>query len=136
MTIARPETETEADGHLNSYATTMDRAGPLSIESLLEKQRAEKEAASKVRYSCRTLGSYIANVGLMQPKFLSKEERAKIAIAKRAQEIREQKEKEDAQRQRREDFEKEAEAVRAQEREQERNRDRERDDRYGRGSRC
>ncbi|KAH8117340.1 P-loop containing nucleoside triphosphate hydrolase protein [Phellopilus nigrolimitatus] len=88
----------------------MSKLEPLSIESLLEKQRAEKEAASK-------------------PKFLSKEERAKLAIAKRAQEIREQKEKEDSQKQDREVFEREAEALRFKERA--------RDDgsRYGRGSR-
>ncbi|KAE9399259.1 DEAD-domain-containing protein [Gymnopus androsaceus JB14] len=50
----------------------MSRSEPLSIESLLKKQKEEKEAASK-------------------PKFLSKEERAALAIAKRAQEIKEQK---------------------------------------------
>ncbi|KIY50917.1 P-loop containing nucleoside triphosphate hydrolase protein [Fistulina hepatica ATCC 64428] len=47
---------------------------PLSIEALLEKQKAEKEAASK-------------------PKFLSKEERAALAIARRAKEIQEEKQK-------------------------------------------
>ncbi|KAL1745621.1 P-loop containing nucleoside triphosphate hydrolase protein [Schizophyllum fasciatum] len=66
---------------------------PLSIESLLQKQRAEKEAASK-------------------PKFLSKEERAKLAIAKRAAEIREQKEKDERARKEREDLERQAEEVR------------------------
>ncbi|KAL1756009.1 P-loop containing nucleoside triphosphate hydrolase protein [Schizophyllum commune] len=69
------------------------KAEPLSIESLLQKQRAEKEAASK-------------------PKFLSKEERAKLAIAKRAAEIREQKEKEERARKEREDLERQAEEIR------------------------
>ena len=41
----------------------------------------------------------------MKPKFLSKEERAKLAIAKRAAEIREQKEKEERARKEREDLE-------------------------------
>ncbi|TRM61913.1 P-loop containing nucleoside triphosphate hydrolase protein [Schizophyllum amplum] len=66
---------------------------PLSIESLLQKQRAEKEAAAK-------------------PKFLSKEERAKLAIAKRAAEIREGKDKEERARKEREELERRAEEVR------------------------
>ncbi|KAF7295008.1 Pre-mRNA-splicing ATP-dependent RNA helicase PRP28 [Mycena indigotica] len=70
---------------------------PLSIDSLLQQQREAKEAASK-------------------PKFLSKEERAKIAIAKRAQEIREQKEKEETSKQQRATFEQEAEELRQRER--------------------
>ncbi|KAI0050938.1 DEAD-domain-containing protein [Auriscalpium vulgare] len=65
---------------------------PLSIESLLQKQKAEKDAASK-------------------PKFLSKEERAKLAIAKRAQEIEEQKLKEDHTRRDRETLERSAEQL-------------------------
>ncbi|PAV23639.1 pre-mRNA-splicing ATP-dependent RNA helicase PRP28 [Pyrrhoderma noxium] len=88
----------------------MSRSQPLSIESLLEKQRAEREAASK-------------------PKFLTKEERAKIAIAKRAEEIRDQREKEESQKKEREQFEREAEAIRAKERAGEER------SRYGRGSR-
>ncbi|KAF5391268.1 hypothetical protein D9757_001986 [Collybiopsis confluens] len=66
---------------------------PLSIESLLQKQKAEKEAASK-------------------PKFLSKEERAALAIAKRSQEIKEQKVKSETARKDREALEKEAEDIR------------------------
>ncbi|KAL5511652.1 PRP28 [Sanghuangporus vaninii] len=88
----------------------MAKVEPLSIESLLEKQKAEKEAASK-------------------PRFLSKEERAKLAIEKRAQEIKEQKEREELQRLGRERLEKEAEAFRSQERV------REEESRYGRGGR-
>ncbi|KAJ7632534.1 P-loop containing nucleoside triphosphate hydrolase protein, partial [Roridomyces roridus] len=94
---------------------------PLSIESLLQQQKAEREAASK-------------------PKFLSKEERAKLAIAKRAQEIREQKEKEELTRKDRAVLEQEAEELRAKERNSQsrygRNDDRygnpERDNRHGR----
>lgn len=71
----------------------MARREPLSIESLLQKQREEREAASK-------------------PKFLSKEERAKLAIAKRAQEIEEQKEREESTRRDREALEREAEEFR------------------------
>ncbi|KAI0318643.1 P-loop containing nucleoside triphosphate hydrolase protein [Amylostereum chailletii] len=74
------------------------KAEPLSIESLLQKQKAEKEAAAK-------------------PRFLSKEERAKLAIAKRAQEIKDAKTKEDETRKDRESLERQAEQVRLQERE-------------------
>ncbi|KAG8861192.1 mRNA splicing protein prp28 [Tulasnella sp. 330] len=71
---------------------------PLSIESLLQKQKEEKEAASK-------------------PKFLTKEERATIAIQKRTQEIREQKEREEKQRKEREGLERQAEELRVRDRE-------------------
>ncbi|KAG6911463.1 hypothetical protein DXG01_014537 [Tephrocybe rancida] len=73
------------------------RSEPLSIESLLQKQKAEKEAASK-------------------PKFLSKEERAKIAIAARAKEIQQQREKDDHTRKDREVLEREADELRQKER--------------------
>ncbi|EGG08910.1 uncharacterized protein MELLADRAFT_34708 [Melampsora larici-populina 98AG31] len=52
----------------SSTLRTNGNKQPLSIESLLAQQKAEKEAASK-------------------PKFLSKEERATLAIEKRAQEV-------------------------------------------------
>ncbi|KAG6890460.1 hypothetical protein C0992_001507 [Termitomyces sp. T32_za158] len=74
-----------------------NRSEPLSIESLLQKQKAEKEAASK-------------------PKFLSKEERAKIAIASRAKEIQGEREKQDKARRDREALEREAEELRQKER--------------------
>ncbi|KJA27526.1 hypothetical protein HYPSUDRAFT_63203 [Hypholoma sublateritium FD-334 SS-4] len=73
------------------------RSEPLSIESLLQKQREEKEAASK-------------------PKFLSKEERAKLAIAKRAQEIREERERTEASRHDREVLETQADELAQRER--------------------
>ncbi|CAE6433369.1 unnamed protein product [Rhizoctonia solani] len=93
---------------------------PLSIESLVEKQRAEQEAASK-------------------PKFLTREERAKIAIERRAAEIRGEKEKEQRAREERERLENEAQSLGApKDREMrdgrfDRDRDRERDrgDKYG-----
>ncbi|KAJ7489800.1 P-loop containing nucleoside triphosphate hydrolase protein [Mycena galericulata] len=93
----------------------MNRSEPLSIESLLQKQKQEKEAASK-------------------PKFLSKEERAKLAIAKRAQEIREQKEKDELTRKDRAALEQEAEELRAKERGGQ-NRYGRNDDRYGHSER-
>ncbi|KAF8231296.1 P-loop containing nucleoside triphosphate hydrolase protein [Tricholoma matsutake] len=84
------------------------RVEPLSIESLLQKQREEKQAASK-------------------PKFLSKEERANLAIAKRAQDIREQNEREENAKNDRELLERGAEELRQRERNQGSNR-------YGSGS--
>ncbi|KAH9966727.1 P-loop containing nucleoside triphosphate hydrolase protein [Russula dissimulans] len=71
---------------------------PLSIETLLQKQKEEREAAAR-------------------PKFLSKEERAKIAISRRAQEIQEEKRREEENRKNREQLEREAESIRRQERE-------------------
>ncbi|KAL0071508.1 mRNA splicing protein prp28 [Marasmius tenuissimus] len=72
------------------------RSEPLSIESLLQKQKEEKEAASK-------------------PKFLSKEERARIAIAKRAQEIKEQRERDEQTKHDREALERDADDLRRRE---------------------
>ncbi|KAI0328564.1 DEAD-domain-containing protein [Cubamyces sp. BRFM 1775] len=96
------------------------RSEPLSIETLLQKQKAEKEAAAK-------------------PKFLTKEQRAQLAIQKRAQEIKEQKEKEERARRDREALEREAEEIRQKERERERasryGNDGGDDDRYGRDHR-
>ncbi|OAX43536.1 P-loop containing nucleoside triphosphate hydrolase protein [Rhizopogon vinicolor AM-OR11-026] len=77
------------------------RAEPLSIESLLQKQKEERDAAAK-------------------PKFLSKEERAQIAIAKRAAELREQRERNEKSRMDREVLEREAQEVRQREQEKER----------------
>jgi ATP-dependent RNA helicase DDX23/PRP28 len=57
---------------------------------------------------------HITETGL-QPKFLSKEERAKLAIEKRAQEIKEQREKEERQRKGREVLEAQAAELRRQE---------------------
>lgn len=62
-----------------------------------------------------------------QPRFLTKEQRAQLAIQKRAQEIKDQREREDRAKQDREALEREAEEIRARERE------RERSSRYGSG---
>jgi hypothetical protein len=92
---------------LESPQTAM--AGPLSITDLLEKQRKEKEEAAKVRASplaapaeaelslpqrasrssCRRLTA--ASLDSVQPKFLTKAERAALALEKRQKEIEEQK---------------------------------------------
>lgn len=82
------------------------QAQPISIETLLQKQKEEKEAASK-------------------PKFLTSSQRAELALAKRKQEEQEQREKDDRKRRDREALEREAEEVRA------RDRDRNRESRYG-----
>ncbi|KAF8577257.1 pre-mRNA-splicing ATP-dependent RNA helicase PRP28 [Ramaria rubella] len=79
------------------------KAGPLSIESLLQKQKEEKEAAAK-------------------PRFLSKEERAKIAIEKRAQEIKQQKDRDEQARCQRDALERQAEELRVKERDEQANR--------------
>lgn len=105
------------------------RAEPISIETLLQKQKQEKEAAA--RASILHLWQYSRTHISPQPKFLTKEERAKLAIAKRAQEIREEKEKGDREKQDREALEREAEEIRV------RDKDRGRDSRYGSGGgRC
>ena len=88
---------------------------PLSIESLLQKQKEEREAAARVSalsYWCPFAISFPS----FQPKFLSREERAKIAISKRAQEIQEEKRREEENRKNREQLEREAETIRRQER--------------------
>ncbi|KAF9052958.1 pre-mRNA-splicing ATP-dependent RNA helicase PRP28 [Panaeolus papilionaceus] len=68
------------------------RSEPLSIEVLLQKQKEEKEAAAK-------------------PKFMTKEQRAKLAIAKREAEIKEENEKRERARKEREALEREAEEL-------------------------
>ncbi|WVQ63340.1 pre-mRNA-splicing ATP-dependent RNA helicase PRP28 [Kwoniella botswanensis] len=68
-------------------------AGPLSVDEILAKQKAEKEAASK-------------------PKFLSKADRAKLALEKRQAEVQTQQEREEAERRQRIDFERAAEEER------------------------
>ncbi|KAH7915000.1 P-loop containing nucleoside triphosphate hydrolase protein [Hygrophoropsis aurantiaca] len=68
------------------------RTEPLSIESLLVKQKEEKEAAAK-------------------PKFLTREERAQIAIAKRAAELRDQRERGEKARADRDALEREADEL-------------------------
>ena len=66
-------------------------------------------------------------ISSIQPRFLTKEQRAKLAIEKRAQEIKEQREKEERAKRDREALEREAEEFRQKERE------RDRASRYGGG---
>ncbi|KAF8336514.1 P-loop containing nucleoside triphosphate hydrolase protein [Cantharellus anzutake] len=72
---------------------------PLSIEALLQKQKDEREANSR-------------------PKFLTKEDRAKLAIEQRVREVQEQREREERLRLEREEFEKRADDLRRQEEQQ------------------
>ena len=101
------------------------RSQPLSIESLLQKQKEEKEAAAKVFILIFILKLKLTT--LYKPRFLTKEQRAQLAIQKRAQEIHEQREKEEKARKDRDALEREAEEIRSRERE------RERSSRYGGG---
>ena len=68
-------------------------AGPLSVEDILAKQKAEKEAAAK-------------------PKFLSKAERAKIALEKRNAEVKSQQQREEEEKAARIAFEQQVEEER------------------------
>jgi ATP-dependent RNA helicase DDX23/PRP28 len=90
------------------------RSQPLSIESLLKKQREEKEAASKVHLVSLTV-ILSCLTPLQQPKFLTKEERAKLALAKREQEIKDQREKDEKRKTERDALERDAEEVRQKE---------------------
>jgi len=105
----------------------VDRAQPVSIETLLQKQREEKEAASRVSPP-QTPQSVLAGstlTTLPQPKFLTKAQRAELALANKNQEEQERKEKQQRERKDREVLEREAEEFRA------RDRDRNRESRYG-----
>ncbi|WVQ85939.1 pre-mRNA-splicing ATP-dependent RNA helicase PRP28 [Cryptococcus sp. DSM 104549] len=68
-------------------------AGPLSVEDILAKQKAEKEAAAR-------------------PKFLTKAERQKLALEKRNAEVKETQERSEAERRQREEFDRQAEEER------------------------
>lgn len=105
------------------------RSEPLSIESLLQRQKEEKEAAAKVCFCTTSLIE--SRLISPQPKFLTKEQRATLAISRRAQELREEREREERSRSERQELEKEAEEYRQRERE------RDRASRYGGGGgRC
>ena len=101
-------------------AMSTPRSEPLSIESLLQKQKDEKESASKVQFY--SIHLHYLNVNnnnnnnKPQPKFLTKEERAKLAIAKRAQEIREEAERRETTRRDRDALEREADELAQRER--------------------
>jgi len=70
--------------------TTPKMAGPLSVEDILAKQKAEKEAAAK-------------------PKFLSKAERAKLALEKRNAEVKSQQQRDEEEKSARIAFEQQVE---------------------------
>lgn len=95
---------------------TMSKSEPLSVDALLQKQKAEKEATAKVYVALSIAFQVDITNSTPQPKFLTKEERAAIAIAKRTAEIREAAAKQESARQAREQLERDAEAVRAPER--------------------
>ena len=88
-------------------ATTTNQStmAPLSVEDILARQKADKEAAAKVRPTMQARAH-------AQPKFLSKAERAKLALAKREAEVKEQQEKEVANRKEHERLERLAEEER------------------------
>ncbi|ORX87426.1 P-loop containing nucleoside triphosphate hydrolase protein [Basidiobolus meristosporus CBS 931.73] len=83
---------------------TSNRKEPLSLEELIRQKEKSKEAE--------------------KPVFLTKEQRAKIALEKRQREVEEIKRKQEEERKYREQFEKEAEKERRSGREKERERDR------------
>jgi ATP-dependent RNA helicase DDX23/PRP28 len=88
-----------------------DMAGPLSVEDILAKQKAEKEAAAKVSHpppvTCSSLVAHFS-----QPKFLTKAERQRLALEKRNAEVKEQQEKDEVEKQSRVEFERAAEEER------------------------
>ncbi|KAK4053441.1 mRNA splicing protein prp28 [Microbotryomycetes sp. JL201] len=86
---------------------------PLSIEDLLAKQKADKEAQSKATRTggdCHSVQR--ANMPRVQPKFLTKQERQALALAKRAAEVEAAKDKELAAKQARDELERKAQAER------------------------
>ena len=87
-------------------------AGPLSVEDILAKQKAEKEAAAK-------------------PKFLSKAERAKIALEKRNAEVQSQQSRDEEEKAARISFERRVEEERRRDEEQRYGGGRNEDQRYG-----
>src|SRR5882672_2626222 len=94
---------------VGAYATCLnDHQGYTTLYRVIasETKRGER-GCFKGGY---TLESAISS-DLIQPRFLSREERANIAIQKRAQEIRQQKDKEDQSRSQREQLERQAEEI-------------------------
>jgi ATP-dependent RNA helicase DDX23/PRP28 len=74
----------------------------------------------RVPISCVSCKQEMLMMAHVQPKFLTKEERAKIAIAKRSAELKEQRERNEKSRMDREALEREALEVRQREQEKER----------------
>lgn len=95
-------------------ASRMSSRTPLSIEAILEKQRKEKEDASRVSSPSAFPFPRPAHSCVAQPKFLTKAERAAIALAKRAAEVEASKDKDQAQHSARDELERKARAERSQ----------------------
>ena len=85
---------------------------PVSIQALLRTQREEREAKARVRDRDRDRDTVSYSLTSIQPRFLSREDRAALAIASRAQEIRQQREREDLVRRDREALERQADEIR------------------------
>ena len=83
--------------------------GPLSVEDIVAKQRAEREAAAKVR---SPYVMHILTLTSLQPKFLSKTERAALALEKRNAEVKVQQIKEEGEARERLQFDQAAEEER------------------------
>jgi ATP-dependent RNA helicase DDX23/PRP28 len=104
----------------------VDRAQPISIETLLQKQKEEKEAAARVSPPTPRMCPRWVNLDTpQQPKFLTKAQRAELALAEHNREEQERREKEERERKGREVLERDAEEFRV------RDRDRNRESRYG-----
>ena len=105
-----PPPPEESSKKKKGWGAPRDR-GPLSIEDILKKKKEADEAASKVRLqsSQGVSGSNVHKASLvvsctstdnlkLQPKFLSKAAREKLALEKRAKEVEDQKRKLEAER--------------------------------------
>ena len=105
--------ENRRDGREDTPSSAAPRV-PLSLDELLRKQ-AEEKSADKVGLwvLCLNFNECPADTfQLCQPKFLTKEERAKIALEKRQKEVEEQRAQQDAERDQREQFLKKVEEER------------------------
>ena len=99
--INGPEPQTEK---VKKGWSTKPARKPLSVEEMLRKKREADEAAAKVQHSpvpcltdvhirCFRLSIIATDYRIIQPKFLSKAQRERLALEKRAQEVEEQKKK-------------------------------------------
>lgn len=86
-------------------------AGPLSVDEILAKQKADRDAAGKVRVHPPFLPKRDSLLSI-QPKFLSKAERAALALEKRNADVKAQHEREEAEKKERMEFERKAEEER------------------------
>nr|KAG0264690.1 DEAD (Asp-Glu-Ala-Asp) box polypeptide 23 [Mortierella polycephala] len=82
---SRPDTEKDSAMDVDQGSAPLARKVPISLEELIKKKEQEKQALEK-------------------PKFLSKEERAQLAMEKRAKEVEAQRKAQDLERQQRAEF--------------------------------